>query len=542
MLSSSHPGLTRAAAKLRQAAFGPRRWPWLVFAVVTMLGVIHVAWICDDAFISARVVDNFLSLRGLRWNPPERVQAYTHPLWLLLMIVARWLEHDAYWSLLGLSIVTSALSVGAILWTNQRPEPFLAAVAGTLALSKSFVEFSTSGLENPLTHLLLVLLWWQALRKPSPSVLVASLLACLAALDRLDLLLLFLPPLFALTKAQPGSWVQRSKLLLFGFCPLAAWELFSLVYYGSLVPNTAVAKLGAALPRTVLLGHGLAYLLQPTWNDPLSLVLLLVGLPLGLLRGRGPIRAFCAGAVLYIGYVVWIGGDFMAGRFLSAPVLVAVLTLVELVPVPRVAVQLALGAAALALAQASPTPIWAAPLPPARVEDFAVSHTCLEGVCDERAFYGPFSNWRRVEIGENPTHPWAVRGLAWSKTPEQTHIAGAIGFRGVFAGPEVFIVDYFGLSDPLIARLAPDPKLHPWKPGHLRRCIPLGYPEATRVGPSALADASLREYYGLIWLVTRGDLWSTERWRAIWKLNTSESRFKGSYTCRSSAPLDAPVR
>lgn len=541
MLSRGDRGPTGAALARLLTTFGPRRWAWLAFALLTVLSIVHVAWICDDAFISARVVDNFLSSRGLRWNAAERVQAYTHPLWLLWMIVARWLEDDAYWSLLGLSIATSAASVAAVVWTSRRPEAFFAAVAGTLALSKSFVDYSSSGLENPLSHLLLVLAWHEALRKPSPSLLKAAGLACLAALNRLDLLLVFTPPLLALARAQPSSLVRRVQWLLLGFAPLAAWQIFSLTYYGMLVPNTALAKLGTDLPRTALLDHGLAYLLQPTWNDPISLVLLLLGLPLGLLRGNSAIKAFCAGAVLYLGYVVWIGGDFMAGRFLSVPVLVSVLTLLELLPVPRLAFRFALGAAAVGLAWLPATPVWAA-LPPVPLEALDVSDTCLDGVCDERAFYGPFTNWRHTAIGAHPTHPWAERGRSWAKTPGQTRIAGAIGFRGFFAGPQVFIVDYFGLSDPLIARLPADPKLHVWKPGHGRRCIPLGYPEATRVGPSALADGSLRDYYGLIWLVTRGELWSTARFRAIWKLNTSESRFRGAFTCRNSAARDAAVR
>jgi len=506
----------------------------LAFAAVTLLVVIHDAWICDDAFISARVVDNFMSLRGLRWNPPERVQAYTHPLWLLLMILARSLQHDPYWSLLGLSVGTSALCICAIVWTNQRSAAFLALVAGTLALSKSFVEFSSSGLENPLTHLLLVLSWREALRKQTPSIFKVSGLACLAALNRLDLLLLFMPALLVLAKAQAGGWLQRSKPLLLTFAPLLAWHLFTLAYYGSLVPNTAIAKLGSSLPRTTLIEHGLAYLVQPTWNDPISLLLLLLGLPFGMLRGKGLVRAFCAGAGLYVGYVVWIGGDFMAGRFLSTPVLVAVLALVELLPIPHWSAQVAVAPVAVGLAWLPYTPVWSGPPPRIRLEVLDFTDTCLDGVCNERAFYGPYTGWRHPDITANPTHPWAVKGAAYAQTPGTTRIAGAIGFRGFFAGPEVFIIDYFGLSDPLIARLPEHPKYDLWKPGHARRCIPLGYPEATRLGPSALADASLREYYSLIWLVTRADLWSLERWRAIWKLNTSESRFRGTYTCRET--------
>lgn len=517
----------------------PRGRAWLLVATVTMLAIVHAAWVCDDAFISARVVDNLLSGHGLRWNVAERVQAYTHPLWLLLMTVARFLVRDPYWSLLGLSIVISALSVGALVWTVRRPDPFFAGLVGTLALSKSFVVFSTSGLENPLTHLLLVLLWREALRKSTPSPLAAALLVCLAALDRLDVLLLFAPPLIALSSVQAGGWLRRSKPLSLGFLPLAAWHLFSLAYYGSLVPNTAIAKLGGSLPRTALIEHGLAYLVQPSWNDPISLALLLTGLPLGLVRGSRTVRAFCVGAVLYVGYVVWIGGDFMAGRFLSAPVLVAVLSLSELLPEPRMSVRLALGAIALFLAWLPPEPLWRGAPSPALLDDLDVSDTCLDGVCDEHAFYSPFTNWRHPQITGEPRHPWAVRGASWSKDPDQVRVAGAIGFRGFFAGPRVFVIDYYGLADPLIARLPPDARSLPWKPGHLKRCIPLGYPEATQVGPNALADASLRDYYALIWLVTRGPLWSVERWRAIWKLNTTESRFRDAFTCRNPALLDA---
>src|SRR5437879_502662 len=40
-------------------------------------------WICEDAFITYRVSDNWIHGFGLRWNPLDRVQVYTHPLWLL---------------------------------------------------------------------------------------------------------------------------------------------------------------------------------------------------------------------------------------------------------------------------------------------------------------------------------------------------------------------------------------------------------------------------------------------------------------------------
>ncbi|HAA75677.1 TPA: hypothetical protein DCE37_11200 [Candidatus Latescibacteria bacterium] len=45
----------------------------------------HVTWLCDDAFITLRTVDNFLQGHGPTWNVVERVQCYTHPLWFLVL-------------------------------------------------------------------------------------------------------------------------------------------------------------------------------------------------------------------------------------------------------------------------------------------------------------------------------------------------------------------------------------------------------------------------------------------------------------------------
>jgi arabinofuranosyltransferase len=58
--------------------------PWAAACVLLAL-VAHRAWVGDDAVITARVVDNFLHGYGLRWNVSDRVQAFTHPLWAMLL-------------------------------------------------------------------------------------------------------------------------------------------------------------------------------------------------------------------------------------------------------------------------------------------------------------------------------------------------------------------------------------------------------------------------------------------------------------------------
>ncbi|MEO7621934.1 MAG: hypothetical protein ABIS30_02615 [Gallionella sp.] len=62
------------------------------FLIMTLLAaaaiLLGAAWIGDDAFISLRVIDNFVNGFGLRYNVIERVQVYTHSLWLLIVLAA----------------------------------------------------------------------------------------------------------------------------------------------------------------------------------------------------------------------------------------------------------------------------------------------------------------------------------------------------------------------------------------------------------------------------------------------------------------------
>lgn len=74
------------APESRGAAAAPLELPRdeLVFfslIVAVFLVVLSVSYLDEDAFISFRVVDNFVHGHGLRWNIDERVQVFTNPLW-----------------------------------------------------------------------------------------------------------------------------------------------------------------------------------------------------------------------------------------------------------------------------------------------------------------------------------------------------------------------------------------------------------------------------------------------------------------------------
>ena len=123
-------------------------------SILAFLGVVIAfimlrnAWLCDDAYITLRTVDNFVNGYGLRWNIAERVQSYTHPLWMLLLTPFYAITREAYFTPLAVSVVCSMLACTLLL---RHSVSLLSAVVVTVALclSKGFMDFATSGLENP---------------------------------------------------------------------------------------------------------------------------------------------------------------------------------------------------------------------------------------------------------------------------------------------------------------------------------------------------------------------------------------------------------
>ena len=160
------------------------------------------------------------------------------------------------------------------------------AVLGMVGLvgSKAFIGYSTSGLENPLTHLLLSAFAAAYLRREEERG--PLWLGRLGLLNRVDLGLLFCPGLMW------ALWERRSMAsvgwAVVGMAPFAIWEIFSLIYYGFPFPNTAYAKLAIGVPARKLFEKGIGYLVQSYRNDPLTPLIVLLGLGLPLIKRTVP--------------------------------------------------------------------------------------------------------------------------------------------------------------------------------------------------------------------------------------------------------------
>ncbi len=471
----------------------PRHARWLALGAFAALAwvTLRCAWMSDDAFITLRHIEHLMLGHGLRFNVAERVASYTHPLWMLLLLPGHALTRDPFYAPLALSGLVSAGAAAVVVRTSSTWAGAAAALL-VLASSKAYVDFSTSGLENPLTHLLLAL-FVHGLSRDAPAPR-QSLLGAALLLTRLDTLLLVAPAL-----AWRG-WQHPSRGWLWGLLPLTGWHLGALVYYGVPLPNTAYAKLGHGLPRDELVGAGLRWLEWALWTDPATLLALCLAVPIWL-AGDGRTRSVGLGAALYVAYVVWIGGDFMGDRFLSAPTLLAAFAIASH--------PLRFAAAGLVVALSVLTPH-----SPWRAGPGYTKAPPRHGVVDERGYYWPGMGLWSTASGPRPAHPFARTGERLQRQEVRRAVKATAGMVGYYGGPQLHLVDPLGLTDPFLARLPAryDPD---WRVGHYRRVVPRGYGAAADTDAITLDDPELQALYDTLALVHRGPLWSKERWQAI---------------------------
>jgi len=502
----------------------PIAWPIVLGAVgVLLIVIIRAAWLCDDAYITLRTVDNFVNGFGLRWNAIERVQTFTHPAWMLFVAPFYAITREAYFTVITLQLALAALTFGLCFRVLASSVPAVAVGVAALGSSRAFVDFSTSGLENGLAHALLVvfLVIWlrdraRAGRLAWLGVVSAGLMMC-----RLDLAALIAPLLWVSFRPLKRERIQSFAV---GFAPFIVWELFSLLYYGQLVPNTALAKLPPGVAAGELAVRGVRYL-AAAWHfgSVTPLVVMVFTVVLASLGGT-PGRAIATGVVLHVLSTVMVGGDFMSGRFLTPAFVMAVAGLISMRGVPRAGNVLLTAGAVILLVVGAFEPGTAL----RTTADFRPSEEpgiefARHGVTDERRFYYPTLGLLPVLQGRaSPReHPWAVAGLAIRAEPDgpehRVRTASNVGLFGYFAGPGVYVIDRNALTDPFLARLPPKPD---WRVGHYERAVPAEYEASRRADRNLIADPDLHRIYDDIERLSRADILTGERFalilRSLW--------------------------
>lgn len=482
-----------------------------IFAVllsIYFVELITTAWIGDDAAITIRSVLNFLHGHGLTFNIDERVQAYTHPLWFFAISFLTLIVKNVFNATFILSITMSVFAVWLLLVRYSTNTLAAILVGSVLLLSKAFLDFSTSGLENPLSHVLILMTAITSIKcveRQSLYYLTLYFVLCsLVYLNRPDLLLLIFPLTVWVIAENRHRPKEVGKAMALGAMPVVLWMAFSLYYYGFPLPNTAYAKLGTGIALDERLMQGLRYLFHSIANDPITPVFIAFGIAVGF-SGALMQASLAAGITLYMMYVMYIGGDFMGGRFFTAPLLVAAMVISRSKLKPGQLAALGLGVLVLGATSINSTLFssW----------HYADTRFRLNGIANERGVYYQQYGLLTAKKETFAMPVWQV-GQRRVKT-----ICGGMGYESIMQGPGTHFIDDCALTDPLLSRLPAkyDPD---WRIGHFTRKLPTGYYQSVVNNKNLIREPTAATYYDAIRSVTRGELNNWERIKTIWAIHT----------------------
>ena len=501
----------------------------LPFVAIYLGIIIYTAWVSDDAFITFRSIENFIHGYGPVFNVGERVQTFTHPLWMLLQsfvyALTGWfhlplgLNQLFFWNI----FISVSLSLAAIiLYSFKVARSANMAILGllVLTLSKAFIDYSTSGLENPLSHFLAVCFFGYFLVNEKDNqrhVIGLSFLAGLAMLNRLDTILIYLPVLAWVT------WQSSNKLKTIwssfvGLLPVVLWELFTLFYYGTPFPNTASAKLNTGIQTFSLFKQAVHYFLNSLRLDSITLIVIALAIVLAIFKGDLRQKAIALGTVLYLCYILYIGGDFMSGRYFSLPVLVAVILLSTF---EIKSTRLYCGSL-IAILVIGLLPFFTTlERRPSYGENRENNLVFMDSykIADERLVYSDRTGLLTAIQGNSPKVIYSQE--VWKYTPgypREVHVVGAMGLNGYRDGPNIHVIDLNGLADPLMARM-PLEDNQDWRIGHFHHIMPEGYEETLSSGNNMILEASVALYYDKLSFVVKGPLWNWDKILEIWNLN-----------------------
>ena len=457
-----------------------RKWRFYLVAfllVFTFFSIVSQAWVSEDAFITLRHVENFMSANGPVFNAAERVEGFSHVLWFYIISFFRAVGFNPKSSVIIPAFLFSFLSLYLVLFKlkfeKSKEIPISFGIALMLGV-RAFIDFGTSGLETSLFYFLII--WFALLAAENYWItrpLLTGLVTALLVLTRPDFIV-FGVVLFLFYAYE---WIGRRiklnsvmKFLLFPAILLTVYEIFRMGYYASLLPNPFYTKSGGQSHFS----QGIQYLLD-FFEGSVFLVILLLAVVTLAVRLKKPdfknrLIVFLCGFTHGF-FVIRGGGDFMHGRFLlPALILISVSTIgifndfFEKNRLLKTAgFVLVLGLFFISFARV-----------PVQKKGVVFNRG---GISDERyAYYKNRPTRIRDMFQDNTIMMWKTMGRNYQKLSRRSGMRIKIayknvGFLGFYAGENVYVLDRLGLTDPVVSRIKIFERA---RPGHEKHA-PLAY-------------------------------------------------------------------
>lgn len=494
---------------------------FLTFTFFTLV-VLLLGWQSDDSFHGYVMVKHLLEGNGFVYNIGERVCSTTSPLYTLSCAIPYAITREMYFTTLILDVIYSASAYYIFAYKICRTREQV--ITGFFAFigSKAFLSYTTSGLENSLLFLFMGLLIWQYMKRDffdTKHLFLLALTFSGIALTRMDNVLLFIPVMLYvfIFKRENTGFLKCVWIGILGLMPFFFWEIFSFLYFGSFVPNTAYVKIGTGITLMDYAKHGILYYWFTFLNDAVVLIVPLAYVFMTVILRKIKYLLVSLGILLYGLYLLSIGGDFMMGRHFTGMLYISVLSVTMMFnrekdyfdTIRRMRTTFSILVIGLMC--------WSFTFGSSIGSQYLFGHKYSSNISDEREYYfdttGFYNNIRSiVKTGKS----------CWRDTwnDESPDLLRKQGFRGdildnaagilVYKNSDLYLNDTYCLGDPLMSRL-PAVYHTAWRAGHLRRICPEGYRDSVYEDENRIEDEDLHAYYDKIRLITRGDILSLDR-------------------------------
>ena len=282
-----------------------RKWLGVVAAIAVLVaGAVCWAFTVDDAYVVARYARNLAQGAGWSMNPGVPSDGLTGPLWILPAWLASAVGDSPVAAAKLVGLCCTAASVGVVvdalrLRADARAAPVAAAL---LVAGPTLGVWSVGGLETGAACLCASMLVRARLVR-TPSWISGAALASIA----------WLRPELVVFGFVIASTLDR-RVLAWGAVGVVTVGLFRLALFGHLLPLPFHAKAAG-------LAEGIPYV-----GTALLATTGIAGLVLCAIaarEGRRGARTLAAACVAHVAVVAFVGGDWMPGYRLLAPILPA---------------------------------------------------------------------------------------------------------------------------------------------------------------------------------------------------------------------------
>lgn len=306
------------------------------------------------------------------------------------------------------------------------------------------------------------------------------------------------------SKKSKLSFSKIIKAFFIGTLPATLWEIFSIYYFGFPFPNTYYAKQYSGNPfETYYFQKGILYIKNFGEFDPFSFFIICYLLLFQTFR-KNYKWTISLGIVFYICYIIYVGGDFMSGRFFVPVIFISILKLKDLRINILNKIQLFF-VILLGISNIFYSRLY--------IDKKYQKDVFDNDICNERMYY--FENFNIKKAIDLSRQNEGNFNWHFDKY-QKSHIMIMTGYNGILEGPNTYVIDKLALNQVLLARL---PQQGYNRIGHIERNIPYGYQETIDNGKNVIRNKEIHDYYDHIKRVIRGNLNSKERFKSIFYLN-----------------------